>query len=198
MDALFESGRSSQVTIETSAGPIEYRDGAWLDSHRWASVNAVLSSIKRLPAEERNEIASRLERTTETRTLSMMTPEETGRLAAEPLATVGCHTHNHDLLDTIPVEEARTSIERAQQLLTEWCGNRPEHFSYPNGNYTREIVDLVRDLGFRSAVTTENRLCCPEDDSFLFPRIAVGRFDNLNMIRAKIAGVLTDKPGNGR
>lgn len=195
IDALFERG-STELEVETSSGPIKYRKKEWLDSRQWATVNGVLEKLKRLPADERDQVADRLHLTTKSPTLSMMTPEETGRLASEPLATVGCHTHNHDLLDTIPVSDARDSIEQAQQLLKQWCGYRPTHFAYPNGNYSDDIVNLIRDLGFLSAVTTEDRLFCPDDDRHLIPRIAVGKFDTLNLIRAKIAGVFADPAGS--
>ena len=186
--ALMTLGRGS-LRIATSRGSLAYSGRYYLPDRRWAAIHRILTALKEISPEERELIATRLPKPDAKSPLRMLTPAEVTTLAAEPLATVGCHTHDHDLLDRMPTEQARASIARAQELLYNWTGYHPSHFSYPNGNYSLPVVELVREFGFASAVTTCHRAWTRRDDRHKIPRIGIGRFDNLNLFRAKVAGL---------
>ena len=177
------------MRIPTSAGTITYSPKAFFQDRRWAAIQEVLTQIKTLPEPERAAITATLQADQLPQLLRMFTPDQVRRLSGEPGATIGCHTHGHELLDTIPLEDARRSIMQCQEKLTEWSGRPARHFSYPNGNYSDAVTKLVDDLGFVSAVTTENAIWTPDTNPLCIPRIGIGRFDNLHLFRAKIAGV---------
>ena len=178
------------VPFATSAGTITYFPRVFLQDRRWAAIQEVLTQLKALPGPERDAIATALQSDQTPQSQRMLTPDEVRRLSEEPGATIGCHTHGHELLDTIPLDDARRSIVQCQEKLTEWCGRPATHFSYPNGNYSDAVTKLVGELGFVSAVTTENALWTPGTEPLRIPRIGIGRFDNLRLFRAKAAGVL--------
>ena len=177
------------IRIPTSAGTIKYSPRVFLQDRRWAAIQTVLTQLKALPEPEHLAIAAALQADHMPQSLRMLAPDEVRRLSEEPGATIGCHTHGHELLDTIPLEDARRSIMQCQEKLTEWSGRPAKHFSYPNGNYSDAVTKLVGDLGFASAVTTENAIWTPGMDRLRIPRIGIGRFDNLHLFRAKVAGV---------
>jgi peptidoglycan/xylan/chitin deacetylase (PgdA/CDA1 family) len=143
-----------------------------------------------LPEIERNAMAATFSETPLMPALRMMTPTEVLDLSSDPMCTIGNHTDGHELLNQLHREDASRSIRKAQELLTRWTGTPPRHFSYPNGNYTPEHCELVSTLGFSTAVTTKPGIWTRTDSIYEIPRIGIGRFDNFNLFRAKLSGLL--------
>ena len=78
-------------------------------------------------------------------------------LAADPLCTIGAHTISHPHLSQLPFDaqlhEIQTSQHQLQNIL-----NRPiNHFSYPHGDYNDQTLNICRQVGFHTAVTTNGR-----------------------------------------
>jgi peptidoglycan/xylan/chitin deacetylase (PgdA/CDA1 family) len=179
------------VDFPTSRGTLRYAGAsASNDVARWSSINAVLFDLKTLPDIERNAIAASLAEQPLMPSLRMMTPAEVRDLASDPLCTIGNHTNGHELLDQLRGDEAYRSIQRAQELLIDWTGLPPRHFSYPNGNYLPEHCELVSTLGFSTAVTTKPGIWNRTKSIYEIPRVGIGRFDNFNLFRAKLSGLL--------
>jgi peptidoglycan/xylan/chitin deacetylase (PgdA/CDA1 family) len=82
---------------------------------------------------------------------------EIGRMAEDPLCTIGAHTINHVFLTKMPENAARTEMKRSADVIEAALGKRPAHFAYPYGDLSaagpREYA-LAKELGFRTAVTT--------------------------------------------
>jgi peptidoglycan/xylan/chitin deacetylase (PgdA/CDA1 family) len=187
--ALLVAGRG-KLSIPTSAGTLEYSGSARLDARRWAGIERILTLLKNLPPEERQSIADRLGNDQQIPALRMMTPAELHALSADPLVTIGNHTHGHELLDQHDPDSAMQTIQKAQTLLEEWTGKRPAHFAYPNGSYVSETTALVERLGLSTAVSGDSRPWLQADSLFEIPRIGIGRFDNLNLFRARMCGLV--------
>ena len=179
-----------RMHIETSRGLILYSGRSRREERRWSEINGVLEALKALPHPERDQFVKNIGDPSAVPELRMMTTAELASLASERLVTIGNHTHTHALLDQVPQETARAVIEKAQERLQAWTGLHPRHFCYPNGNYIPETIELVRELGFVSAVTTRTRLWRRTDPVHEIPRLGIGRFDNLNLFRARTAGLL--------
>jgi peptidoglycan/xylan/chitin deacetylase (PgdA/CDA1 family) len=178
--------------IPTSRGVVRYASGRSKTSRRWAGIRDVLNALKSLPEDERRQIAQALPATASASPLAMLSKAELTSLAASPLVDIGCHTHGHELLDGLPMSDARDSILTAQKLLTEALGRPPRHFAYPNGNYNGSTVDLVKECGFATAFTVQPRLWTRSDSLWEVPRIGVGRFDNQHLFRAVVSGALRE------
>ncbi|MDQ0469324.1 polysaccharide deacetylase family protein [Labrys wisconsinensis] len=90
-----------------------------------------------------------------------MTWPELAALGADPLATFGAHTRSHPMLAKLPAVDARAEILEGRTVLERTLGRRIEHFAYPVGNAAaagpREFA-MVRELGFRTGVTTRRGL----------------------------------------
>jgi peptidoglycan/xylan/chitin deacetylase (PgdA/CDA1 family) len=162
------------------------------DDQRWVAVQEVLTWLKTLNEDDRQqEVARIVDAYTGLKpNLRMLTPEELGQLAADPLVTIGCHTHAHELLDQLDDEAVLSSVNTANLLLEKWTGELPVHFSYPNGNVDERVRKVIEKAGFRTAVTTENRPCSIKNNVFALPRPGVGRFDSKGHFKAKMAGFL--------
>ena len=98
--------------------------------------------------------------------------EELRRAAAEGLVAVGSHGRRHIALTTLPPEEARAEVGEAKRHLEDGLGRPVSLFSYPAGRFDRNVMDFVREAGFRAAFTSIPRSARTADDPF-----ALGRFD---------------------
>jgi peptidoglycan/xylan/chitin deacetylase (PgdA/CDA1 family) len=69
----------------------------------------------------------------------------------------GAHTVTHPILSRVTAERARAEVLGSREVIQGACGAPPRAFAYPNGgpgDYTAEVVDIVRQAGFSCAVTT--------------------------------------------
>jgi peptidoglycan/xylan/chitin deacetylase (PgdA/CDA1 family) len=173
------------LTIATSRGPMHYRPRLGSASRRWSAVDLFLRSVKALPLAERCDIARNLNGRSLAPELRMLRPAELAAMSRDPLVTVGNHTHRHDLLDQLPIDEASRTIGEAQTALANVTGSTPRHFCYPNGNTSPATIELVRSSGFATAVTTTHGCWMDPGARFEIPRLSVGRFDSIGRFRQR-------------
>lgn len=67
---------------------------------------------------------------------------------------LGSHTLNHVWLSEVSYEEARREIFESWQVLSERFHYPVKHFAYPGGFEAPWVVDLVREAGYETAVST--------------------------------------------
>lgn len=159
---------------------------------RWAVLGDLLEAMKRLDPATREDIADAIlagHPLPEGRApLGPMSLSELQALAASPWVTIGAHSHCHNLLDQIPVQEARESMERSAERLREWTGQDVMHFAWPNGNHSAALREAARSIGFHSAAALDGGLWRAGDDLFALPRIGVGRHDDAARLRLRMMG----------
>jgi peptidoglycan/xylan/chitin deacetylase (PgdA/CDA1 family) len=68
------------------------------------------------------------------------------------LITIGSHTLTHPILTEISLEEARREIGDSKIHIEGKLGEEIETFCYPDGFFNKEIIDLVKDSGYSSAL----------------------------------------------
>lgn len=110
--------------------------------------------------------------------------DEVSELAASPLITIGAHTHAHELQTTIPLQRMQTDVEHGARLLTERLGLQPRHFSYPHGQFNRQVQAALRSLGFQSAMSIGTRRFWQRPDPFDIRRTPVFDDFQLSDVRA--------------
>ena len=126
-----------------------------------------------------------------------MTWDEIGRIAAEPLATIGAHTVNHVMLKKASDADVRSEMQMSAAVIAATLGKRPVHFSYPVGDRTsagpREFR-IAAELGFKTAVTTRPGVLFPEHATHLtaLPRISLnGEFQQQRYAKVLLSGTAT-------
>ncbi len=105
-----------------------------------------------------------------------MSVAELQRIASEPLATIGNHTVDHELLPRIPLPDARRQIIECQEMLQDWTGSAPRVIAYPNGVHNTSIIKEASNAGLVVGVTSiRGKLRLPLDDSqrMRLPRYAM-------------------------
>lgn len=118
-----------------------------------------------------------------------------GKMAAEPLCTIGAHTINHPILRKWPADKVRMEMQRSAETLADALGKRPEHFAYPFGDETaadaREF-SIAGELGFKTAVTTRPDVlrAAHKDQLMALPRISLnGHFQAVRYVDVLMSGV---------
>ena len=87
---------------------------------------------------------------------------------------IGAHTVHHPILNECTRAQAMAEIGDCKDELEAIIGGRIHSFAYPNGrpneDYGPEHVEMVRSLGYTSAVTTSNGVSTRASDIFQLPR----------------------------
>jgi peptidoglycan/xylan/chitin deacetylase (PgdA/CDA1 family) len=102
-------------------------------------------------------------------------------LAAEGVE-MGNHTVSHPyLLNRMAAESeerwrkrVRQEIAQAQERLEKELGEAPRLFAYPFGEYSPEVMEIVRGLGFLGAAAQQSGVICVGSDLFALPRFPMG------------------------
>lgn len=103
----------------------------------------------------------------------------------------GSHTMNHKILTKIPADETEREIAESKHHIKLHLKREVDAFSYPNGNYNREIAERVKSHGYAVAFGTENGFVACSDDPFTFKRINIheGAASNIPMFMTRILGI---------
>jgi peptidoglycan/xylan/chitin deacetylase (PgdA/CDA1 family) len=102
----------------------------------------------------------------------LMSREQLDRWLAAGME-VGSHSLSHRRLHEMPQDAARYEIEESRAALCHMLGVAVEHFAYPFGQFTADIVELVRQAGYSSAMTLLPGVARASDDRLQLPRIFV-------------------------
>lgn len=111
-----------------------------------------------------------------------MNEEELKQLAKSELITIGAHTINHSMLSALPLDEMQNEISGNKEYLEEILGRRITVFSYPFGgkeSYNINVLNAVKNCGFKKAATNINGLFKKGDSVFEIPRCGIGTPENL-------------------
>jgi peptidoglycan/xylan/chitin deacetylase (PgdA/CDA1 family) len=108
---------------------------------------------------------------------------------------IGNHSAAHDyLLDrrageskTVWRERVKKEIQRAQVDLTAKLGRAPRLFAYPYGEFSHDLMDVVRELGFVAAVGQQSGAIGRGQELFALPRFpAAGSYGPVKEFRDRL------------
>jgi peptidoglycan/xylan/chitin deacetylase (PgdA/CDA1 family) len=90
----------------------------------------------------------------------------------------GSHTDTHQILTAGPANLAREEVRQSKDVLETTLGKPCQVFAYPNGNWSPETRQIVKELGFTRAVTTQQGAWTSGSDFLAIPRLNVSE-DNV-------------------
>lgn len=103
----------------------------------------------------------------------MMSPQQVRKLRDRGM-DIGAHTMTHPILTRLDAGTARREIAGSKHQLEDLLNGPVDLFAYPNGvpqqDYTAEHVRIVRDSGFKAAVSTAWGAASVRSDRFQLPR----------------------------
>lgn len=86
-----------------------------------------------------------------------MTETELRVFATEEYVSIGNHTLDHAILTNYDSDEVNLQVGGARRYLEQVTGEPPDSISYPNGNYSEEIIRTCLANGLRIGITVESR-----------------------------------------
>lgn len=151
---------------------------------RYTSAEALLLKLKYLPFEQRQRIVERLDGYKPAQGV-MMSDEQVRQLDRAGME-IGGHTCSHPILAKLDEPSARQQIVDNKNRLEEIIGHQIYSFAYPNGkpgkDYNDQSVDLVKDAGYRCAVSTHKGVSTKHTDVFQLNRFTPWKTDKLGFL----------------
>ena len=71
------------------------------------------------------------------------------------LVEFASHSINHPNLNALSLDAAREEIAGSKLALEKILNKKIEHYSYPYGSYSNDLIKIVREAGFKTASTTD-------------------------------------------
>lgn len=87
-----------------------------------------------------------------------------------------CHSGTHRMLDSLPVGEIKKEVER----------NGCDYFAYPGGHCSFEVVEAVKEAGYRAAFSIRPGLVKKGDDLFYIKRNVILGGDSFREFKARV------------
>jgi peptidoglycan/xylan/chitin deacetylase (PgdA/CDA1 family) len=120
---------------------------------------------------------------------------EIGRLAADPLITIGAHSLNHYMLKKWDAATAKQELVQSASVIEKALGRKPVDFAYPVGDKTsadaRDFA-LAAEAGYELALTTRPGVIFPEhrEHMMALPRVSLnGNFQAIRYADVLRSGV---------
>ena len=116
-----------------------------------------------------------------------MTWDQLREMAAHGI-TIGSHTMTHAYLPDMGLDAARREIVDSKAMLEKELGRRVDYLAYPTGGFSKEIMSLVVEAGYKAAFST-NRGCDRRTrDLFELKRIRFQDTDGAVEMWVKLSG----------
>ncbi len=83
-----------------------------------------------------------------------MTKQEIEAVRDSGLVDIGAHTVHHISLKGLPLSEVKYEVDTSKTMLEDKYHIHVVSFAYPNGSFDEQAVDVVKDAGFTTSVST--------------------------------------------
>jgi peptidoglycan/xylan/chitin deacetylase (PgdA/CDA1 family) len=81
------------------------------------------------------------------------TPSELKDFSQEKYVFIGNHTSDHSILTNYSSNEIKLQLLNAQKTIYDITGITPILISYPDGNYSNEVIRISKEMGFKLGFT---------------------------------------------
>lgn len=95
-------------------------------------------------------------------------------IAQSGLVEIGAHTMDHTYLAGLPLKKVKSEIEESKKYLEEKLGIQIVSFAYPYGAFDNQSIQVVKDAGFKTAVTTISGTLITDTNRYFLYRIRPG------------------------
>ena len=83
---------------------------------------------------------------------NMLTADQIIQLGKDSLITFGSHTVTHTNLAVEKEENIRYELTESKKTLENILKKEVAHLAYPNGDYKKETIPILKEVGYKSAV----------------------------------------------
>lgn len=90
----------------------------------------------------------------------------------------GAHTRHHVYLPRASMAQARDEIAGSKKIIEDHLGHSIDYFAYPSGGFTEEVKQIVKEAGYKAAVTTNRGKYRFNTDLYELKRIHMSNTDD--------------------
>ena len=102
------------------------------------------------------------------------------------IGVIGAHSYSHDYLVKLNIEDLKKDIKQSNDDYLKELGSVPEIFSYPFGEYSFDIKQIIKNFGYIMAFGQHSGVVHKKEDLFELPRFPInedyGKMDRFNFI----------------
>lgn len=159
-------------------------------------LSSYITLLKKKSKEERERIVEHLSQlvkvsaqgTTEEKVF--MSWDEIRDMAAHGI-TFASHGKSHVILTRLPRTEVEREAKDSRSAIEEELAMPVAAFSYPNGDYSEDVIDVVRNNGYKVAFSTQEGMYEAGDDPYRIKRYNIHEdmTANIPMFMARIVGL---------
>lgn len=141
-------------------------------------IERTIEDLKGLPAAERNQrvgqlVAAHSAPQSHPAVDTTMAWEQVSQLDRQGVG-FGSHTSTHEILTAIPLAQAEDEIAGSRERIERELGKPCRLFSYPNGDCSEAVRELVQRAGYQLAFLNQDPGVWTQDcDPYLIPRVNV-------------------------
>jgi peptidoglycan/xylan/chitin deacetylase (PgdA/CDA1 family) len=112
--------------------------------------------------------------------------KEAAELAADELFSIGSHGHRHAILTRLTDDALIEDLRVSRELLGRTLGIDADAVAYPNGDNDARVRAAAAKAGFRLGFVVRAGIASIEGDRLALPRVLVGGYDGLTLLRYKL------------
>ena len=114
------------------------------------------------------------------------------KMMSEHQITFAAHTKSHAHLIQCTYEEQKREIESSRKAILEHWNHPIVHsvFCYPYGEFNEDTIQILRDLGFKFALTTNSGINDQAVDPLQLKRIEISGEDSLEEFIKKLSNFM--------
>lgn len=151
------------------------------------AIQQLMGAMKYLPPKQRQQLSGRLLETLgENAPRSLMMSDEQVRELSRSGMGIGGHTTHHVILSKLTDDAARDEIDTNRNTLSSIIDKPLTSFAYPNGkpgiDYNASHVELVREAGYRNAVSTLSAVGTRQASLHELPRFVLNETTSIGVV----------------
>lgn len=177
--------RTQRTNVQLTVTGKEWTYDLSSPSLKKAADRGIKRELKRLASSLRDPIIDRIEESLEAKIIhdhpvpamyEPLTPEQIKIMVDSNLVSVGSHTTSHVIMSVCSPEEMRDELVRSKHAIEQMSQRPCNIFSYPNGeagDFNRQSRDILREIGFKCALTTVVGVNPWNQDSYELKRLNI-------------------------
>ena len=98
--------------------------------------------------------------------------------------TIGGHSHNHEHLPKMSIDEIKKEIEISNKIFLKELGKTPNLFAYPYGEADNRIIDLLKNYNYKVAFGQHSGVINETSNLYYLPRFSLNeKYGNIDRVK---------------
>ena len=157
----------------------------------WKSLNlSEVERLKKLPNKERlKQLKVKHNFTNEKCFIEIQALTKNHISELTKISNIGSHTKFHPILTSCDSKEMVDEIYNSKSSIERITNSTCDHFCYPNGDYNSQVVDIVKQSGYKSARTIDVGWNNVNTDPYKLKISGISDDSSLHKLVAQLTGI---------